>query len=120
MSPLAHNETINATMFRSACIQVGPPPFVIPAAGSEDCLFLNVYASTVATGEPLPVMVWIHGGGYGAGDGSQDMSEIINANKDGFLVVSINYRVRLRSHTFAKLSLTQNSLVHLDSCLLLN
>lgn len=41
----------------------------------------------------LPVMVWIHGGGYGLGDGTQDMSEFINANDNGFLVVSIQYRV---------------------------
>lgn len=38
-------------------------------------------------------MVWIHGGGYGLGDGTQDMSEFINANDNGFLVVSIQYRV---------------------------
>ena len=38
-------------------------------------------------------MVWIHGGGYGAGDGTQDLSAIINANGGGFVGVSLQYRV---------------------------
>ncbi|KAF6781470.1 carboxylesterase family protein, partial [Colletotrichum musicola] len=38
-------------------------------------------------------MVWIHGGGYGFGDGRQDMSEILAANDNGFVVVSIQYRL---------------------------
>ncbi|CAI4218847.1 unnamed protein product [Parascedosporium putredinis] len=76
-----------------ACPQAlpsGPGMPFIP--GDEDCLFLNVYAPSNA--QNLPVLVWIHGGGYGFGDGSQDMTEIINANNKGFVVVSIQYRVR--------------------------
>lgn len=41
----------------------------------------------------LPVLVWIHGGGYGQGRGSEDMSAIINANGNGFVAVTIQYRV---------------------------
>jgi carboxylesterase type B len=63
-------------------------PFI---PGDEDCLFLNVYAPAGARN--LPVLVWIHGGGYGFGDGTQDMTEIINANNKGFIVVSIQYRL---------------------------
>ncbi|KAK0712111.1 Alpha/Beta hydrolase protein [Lasiosphaeris hirsuta] len=63
-------------------------PFI---PGNEDCLFLNVFAPASAQG--LPVLVWIHGGGYGLGDASQDMTEIINANNKGFIVVSIQYRL---------------------------
>jgi para-nitrobenzyl esterase len=37
---------------------------------SEDCLFLNVWAPRETT-EPLPVMVWIHGGGYRLGSSSR-------------------------------------------------
>jgi len=58
---------------------------------SEDCLFLNVYAPANASG--LPVLVWIHGGGYGRGNGRQDLSALINANNDAFVGVSIQYRV---------------------------
>lgn len=65
-------------------------PFI---PGNEDCLFLNVNAPSDARN--LPVLVWIHGGGYGLGDGTQDMSEIIAANRNGFVAVTIQYRVSL-------------------------
>lgn len=59
--------------------------------GNEDCLFLSVYAPPNAIS--LPVFVWIHGGGYGVGQGDQDTSAIINANHDSFIAVVIQYRV---------------------------
>lgn len=40
-------------------------------------------------------MIWIHPGGYGLQDGTQDMSEILNANNNGFIAVAIQYRVRI-------------------------
>jgi carboxylesterase type B len=61
--------------------------------GNEDCLFLNVYAPG-NVGNELPVLVWIHGGGYGYGDGTQNMTDIILANNKGFVAVTIQYRVR--------------------------
>ena len=70
-------------------------PFI---PGEEDCLFLNVYAPLGA--ENLPVLVWIHGGGYGFGDGTQDMAGIMNDNGQEFIVVSIQYRVSLKSLSF--------------------
>ncbi|KAL0765127.1 hypothetical protein CaCOL14_012387 [Colletotrichum acutatum] len=63
-------------------------PFI---PGNEDCLFLNVYAP--ADAKDLPVLVYIHGGGYGYGDGRIDMSEIIGANEGGFVAVVIQYRL---------------------------
>ena len=59
--------------------------------GNEDCLFLNVYSPQNAT--DLPVFVYIHGGGYGSGQGSTDMSPIIKANDGKFVAVAIQYRV---------------------------
>ncbi|MGW2339292.1 carboxylesterase/lipase family protein [Streptomyces sp. NPDC001661] len=59
---------------------------------SEDCLYLNVYAPTHRSNHPLPVMFWIHGGGFSTGSGdTQDGSQIAKANN--VVVVSINYRL---------------------------
>ncbi|KAH7117916.1 Alpha/Beta hydrolase protein [Dendryphion nanum] len=86
------NKTISANDFGPICPQSFPsipnPPFI---PGDEDCLFLNVYAPS--TDKKLPVLVWIHGGGYGLGDGRQDLSEIINANGKSFIGISIQYRL---------------------------
>lgn len=63
--------------------------------GDEDCLTLNVYAPRVEPGQrPLPVMVWIHGGGNTLGAGSNyDMAEF--AADQQLVVVTINYRLGL-------------------------
>ncbi|EOM74876.1 carboxylesterase/lipase family protein [Rhodococcus rhodnii] len=60
---------------------------------SEDCLSLNVWAPPPGP-EPYPVMVWIHGGAYGLGSGSQviyDGTEL--ARRGEVVVVTINYRL---------------------------
>jgi carboxylesterase type B len=81
-----------ANAFGNICPQAYPAVPGVPfIPGNEDCLFLNVYAPPNARN--LPVLVWIHGGGYGFGDGTLDMSEIITANNNGFIVVSIQYRL---------------------------
>ena len=86
-----------ATRYASQCPQSPNAGSTLKAqdnsASSEDCLFLNVYSPNNVTG-PLPVLVWIHGGGYGAGIGAQDLSSIINTNGNSFVGVSIQYRVR--------------------------
>ena len=58
---------------------------------SEDCLFLSIYAPQNASN--LPVLVWIHGGGYGLGNGQQNLSDLILANNGGFVGVAIQYRL---------------------------
>ncbi|RFU23797.1 Carboxylesterase, partial [Scytalidium lignicola] len=59
--------------------------------GNEDCLFLNVFAPNGA--QNLPVLVWIHGGGYGTGQANGDLSEMQNTNNNGFITVVIQYRL---------------------------
>jgi len=59
--------------------------------GSEDCLYLSVYAPPNA--RSLPVVVWIHGGGYGLGNGNQNLLDLILANNKAFIGVTIQYRL---------------------------
>ncbi len=88
-----------AAEFGANCMQgrFGPPPAPgAPAAPapSEDCLFLNVWrpARTSLTMK-LPVMVWIHGGGFMGGSGSSSFTSGTQFAKQGVLLVSINYRL---------------------------
>ena len=56
----------------------------------EDCLFLNVWSPASAARGRLPVMVWIHGGGFLTGDG-RIPGEVLATH--GVVVVSMNYRL---------------------------
>ncbi|WP_439593133.1 carboxylesterase/lipase family protein [Microbacterium sp.] len=60
----------------------------------EDCLFLNVWTPSAPPHAPRPVMVWLHGGAYTYGAGSQPLFEASNLVRRGDLVVvTINYRI---------------------------
>ncbi|HOX29198.1 MAG TPA: carboxylesterase family protein, partial [bacterium] len=62
--------------------------------GSEDCLYLNVWAPMTAAKAAKPVMVFIHGGGFVLGSGSQPWYESTNLASQGDVVaVTINYRL---------------------------
>ncbi|KAF8157700.1 Alpha/Beta hydrolase protein [Mycena galopus ATCC 62051] len=68
------------------------------AVAPEDCLFLNVYYPSDGVGtvpeKPLPVMVWIHGGGYIAGAAVGASGEdVVNRSNRGVIVVVIQYRL---------------------------
>ena len=59
--------------------------------GREDCLTLEVRTPALAPSVPLPVMVWIHGGGNRAGSGMGTIdSDIV---RKGFVLVDFNYRL---------------------------
>jgi para-nitrobenzyl esterase len=61
---------------------------------SEDCLFLNIWKPANAVkGAKLPVMVWIHGGGFTGGSGSSPQNFGHEFTKQGVILVSINYRL---------------------------
>ena len=77
----------DATRFGSMCLQPGEGDF------SEDCLFLNVWAPAVQSNEKLPVYVFIHGGGFSMGSGSQPLYEGTSLAKSGVVVVTLNYRL---------------------------
>ncbi|MGP3775796.1 carboxylesterase/lipase family protein [Streptomyces sp. SDT5-1] len=59
---------------------------------SEDCLYLNVYTPTHQSDRPLPVMFWIHGGGFSTGSGDTQDGSLIAETND-VVVVTINYRL---------------------------
>jgi para-nitrobenzyl esterase len=60
---------------------------------SEDCLSLNVWTPHASAGARLPVMVWLHGGGYTAGAGSQSTYDGARLAQRGAVIVTINYRL---------------------------
>lgn len=84
-----------AADFGAICIQ--PPangdPGVGPLPMSEDCLTMNVWTPAERGAEPLPVMVWIHGGGYNNGSGTAGLYDGANLAKRGVVVLTINYRL---------------------------
>ncbi len=59
---------------------------------SEDCLFLNVWAPRESI-TPRPVMVWIHGGGFVSGSGSDALTDGTRLASQGVIVVTLNYRL---------------------------
>jgi para-nitrobenzyl esterase len=60
---------------------------------SEDCLYLNVWTPARSAGDGLPVMFWIHGGGFQAGSSSEPRQDGENLARKGVVVVSLNYRL---------------------------
>src|ERR1700722_19978773 len=86
------------TRFGNACPQrIDPvmnsiPQMKLNAPMSEDCLYLNVWAPAKPAGK-LPVLVWIHGGGYTQGAASQPLYDGEQLARKGAVVVSMNYRL---------------------------
>jgi para-nitrobenzyl esterase len=68
---------------------------IFPDAGpSEDCLVLNVYTPAGAkANSKLPVMFWIHGGGYAGGAASEPRHDGSALPTHGVVLVTINYRL---------------------------
>ena len=96
-----------ATQYGADAPQAGwPRGSGMSKASSEDCLFLNVWAPASATKKSkLPVMVWIHGGGFVFGSGGGPGFSGAAFARQGVLLVSINYRLgRLGFFAFPALS----------------
>jgi para-nitrobenzyl esterase len=78
-----------ATKFAPGPIQGGNPP----SGKSEDCLYLNIWTPAKSGSDKIPVLVWIYGGGFGAGSTSEKNYSGENLAKKGVVLVSIAYRV---------------------------
>ncbi|MGO8958943.1 MAG: carboxylesterase/lipase family protein [Streptosporangiaceae bacterium] len=78
-----------ATRFAPHCAQRAGP--FGRASMSENCLYLNVFEPARQHASSLPVMVWIHGGGFVGGESDDYNPSRLVA--DGVIVVTINYRL---------------------------
>lgn len=86
----------DASKFGPNCAQAGwgAKPGTIAEGSSEDCLYLNVWTPVNSNGtSKLPVMVWIHGGGFTGGSGSSPQNFGNAFAKQGVVLVTINYRL---------------------------
>ena len=86
--------TRKATSFAPACMQKGVSmPGEKPPATGEDCLYLNIWTPAKAASERLPVIVWIHGGGYTNGSASMPLYWGDRLAQRGVVVVTVAYRL---------------------------
>jgi len=87
-----------ATEMPQACWQTPYPPAAaiyqakLPPL-SEDCLYLNIWTPAKSAKDRLPVMVWIHGGGFTRGYGGSQAYDGETLARKGAVIVTINYRL---------------------------
>ncbi|MDX3352018.1 carboxylesterase family protein [Streptomyces sp. ME01-24h] len=82
----------DATTAAPRCVQM-PAPGAAAVVGSEDCLYLNVTTPTRSpAGQKRPVLVWMHGGAFLGGSGS-DYDAARLAVRGDTVVVTVNYRL---------------------------
>ncbi|WGD54600.1 carboxylesterase family protein [Bradyrhizobium sp. CB1650] len=80
------SEMRTAYDYAAPCLQPSLP------GASEDCLTLNVFRPFGVDG-PLPVMVFIHGGGFVAGTANDPLFDGAKLAQAGLIVVTVNYRL---------------------------
>jgi para-nitrobenzyl esterase len=90
--PAPESSTIRtADAYGPACLQPS-----MPGLGSyrmsEDCLTLNVFRPSEIE-DPLPVMLWIHGGSYVAGTAGDPLFDGSKLAQAGIIVITLNYRL---------------------------
>src|SRR5580700_9087366 len=104
----------NADQFGPRCMQRTTPNSDYWFRGngmSEDCLYLNVWTPAKSGGERLPVLVYIFGGGFQNGDGSEPRYDGGNMARKGMVAVTVNYRTNIFGF-FSHPELTQESPHH--------
>jgi para-nitrobenzyl esterase len=87
-----------ATQFGPRCMQqpLFPDMMFRSPAPSEDCLYLNVWTPAKLNGarqRKLPVLVYVYGGGFMAGDSSEKRYDGAALARRGIVVVTVNYRL---------------------------
>ncbi|KAH8311021.1 hypothetical protein KR044_003887, partial [Drosophila immigrans] len=61
--------------------------------GSEDCLYINVYAKQLKSEKPLPVMIYFYGGGFQIGEATRDYYSPDYFMRKDIVLVTFNYRL---------------------------
>ncbi len=101
----------NADKFGPRCMQRTSPTadYWFRSDGmSEDCLYLNVWTPAKSDRERLPVLVYIFGGGFQNGDGSEPRYDGASMAGKGMVAVTVNYRTNIFGF-FAHPELTKES-----------
>lgn len=90
----------DASQFGASCMQrvhgtVLPwtPEYLVQNKVSEDCLYLNVWTPRASASAHLPVIVFIHGGGFVEGSGAVAVYNGTHLAHQGLVIVTINYRL---------------------------
>jgi para-nitrobenzyl esterase len=110
---------LKADKFPPSPIQGKPAPFMMWTEEfitpeeplSEDCLYLNIWTAAKTPQHKLPVLVWIHGGGFVSGSGACAVYDGEALAKEGIVYVSINYRLGVFGY-LAHPDLTKESPYH--------
>jgi para-nitrobenzyl esterase len=93
---------LETTRMSLPCAQLSA--LTTPASDNEDCLYLNIWTPEPAPSRPLPVMVWIHGGGNTSGStadliplgvGGLFYNGRVLAETGGVVIVTTNYRLNV-------------------------
>lgn len=72
-----------------------PNPWSRAPRQDEDCLYLNVWTPAPGAASRLPVLVWLHGGGFAGGSGAEQYCDGARLASEGAVVVTLNYRCGL-------------------------
>lgn len=67
---------------------------------SEDCLVLNIWTPTLERAAKLPVLVYVHGGGYTSGSGASPLTDGASLASRGAVVLTLNHRLNVFGHLY--------------------
>ncbi|MDG1462581.1 MAG: carboxylesterase family protein [Gammaproteobacteria bacterium] len=114
LPPKTHNDVLLANNYGDFCAQPNSALLWFElTSSSEDCLTLNIWTPGLGNSAELPVMVWIHGGGYMQGSGNVARLNSAKLTKAGVVLVTINYRLNAFGFmAHPRLSESQNSEIH--------